>query len=66
MCFSKLRNIIFLEKAKKLIVTSLTASQQPLFAVPEHNTHPVLGNRPELGLMIILILKLLLESNGGL
>ena len=28
-------------KNKKIDITSLTASQQPLFVVPEHMTHPV-------------------------
>ena len=26
---------------RNLFITSITASQQPLIAVPEHNTHPV-------------------------
>ena len=30
-----------LKRSKNLTKISLTASQQPLFFVPEHNTHPV-------------------------
>ena len=39
--FPHCKTLNFDKKQKKNVVTSITASQQPLFAVPEHNTHPV-------------------------
>ena len=41
-CFSSLKNIISYYNPKKSTRVSLEASQQPLFAVPEHMTHPVI------------------------
>ena len=48
-----------IESKKKITVTSLTASQQPLFAVPEHMTHPVKDQ-------VICIKRSLEKSNGKL
>ena len=39
--FSYLKDIKFQKKQKFLVIASKTASEQPLFAVPELNPHPV-------------------------
>ena len=54
-----MKGIKFEYKPKKLVITSITASQLPLFAVPEHTPHPVC-EKEQLGRLDFLIAKLCL------
>ena len=62
MCFSQWKNIEFQYNQRNLAIASITASQQPLFVVPEHMTHPVIrGINP---VKYVLIDMQTMQRNG--